>query len=102
MKPVKINPELCVGCAKCVRDCVSEKLRIVDGKAQFMFEEVRENPLPTTEEIPIVFNTGRGSVGQWHTQSRTKEVKFVEDVSVKKAYLFMNTKMEGCLAAPRV
>lgn len=38
MKPVKINPELCVGCAKCVKDCVSEKLRIVDGKAQFMFE----------------------------------------------------------------
>ena len=61
-------------------------------KAQFMFEEVRENPLPTTEEFPWVFNTGRGSVGQWHTQSRTKEVKFVEDVSVKKAYLFMNDK----------
>ena len=62
-------------------------------KAQFVFEEVRENPLPTTEEFPWVFNTGRGSVGQWHTQSRTKEVKFVEDVSVKKAYLYMNTKM---------
>ena len=62
-------------------------------KAQFMFEEVRENPLPTTEEFPIVLNTGRGSVGQWHTQSRTKEVKFVEDVSAKKAYIYMNTKM---------
>ena len=62
-------------------------------KAQFVFEEVRENPLPTTEEFPWVFNTGRGSVGQWHTQSRTKEVKFVEDVSAKKAYLFMNTRM---------
>ena len=63
------------------------------GKAQFIFEEVRENPLPTTEEFPYVLNTGRGSVGQWHTQSRTKEVKFVEDVSVKKAYLYMNTKL---------
>lgn len=62
-------------------------------KAQFMFEEVRENPLPTTEEFPYVFNTGRGSVGQWHTQSRTKEVRFVEDVSVKKAYLYMNTEL---------
>lgn len=62
-------------------------------KAQFMFEEVRENPLPTTEEFPMVLNTGRGSVGQWHTQSRTKEVKFVEDVSAKKAYIYMNTKM---------
>ncbi|MDO4556347.1 MAG: molybdopterin dinucleotide binding domain-containing protein, partial [Lachnospiraceae bacterium] len=61
-------------------------------KAQFIFEEVRENPLPLTEEYPFLFNTGRGSVGQWHTQSRTKEVKFVEDVSAKKAYLYMNTK----------
>lgn len=59
-------------------------------KAQFMFEKVGENPYPMTEEYPFVFNTGRGSVGQWHTQSRTKEVKFVEDVSLKKAYLYMN------------
>ena len=44
-----------------------------------------ENPMPTTEEFPYVFNTGRGSVGQWHTQSRTKEVKFVEDVSLYSA-----------------
>ena len=58
-----------------------------------MFEEVRENPLPLTEEFPYMLNTERGSVGQWHTQSRTKEVKFVEDVSVKKAYLFMNTRL---------
>lgn len=64
-------------------------------KAQFIFEEVRENPLPATEEFPYVLNTGRGSVGQWHTQSRTKEVRFVEDVSVKKAYLYMNTELAG-------
>lgn len=63
------------------------------GKAQFIFEEVMENPLPTTGEFPYVLNTGRGSVGQWHTQSRTKEVRFVEDVSVKKAYLYMNTEL---------
>lgn len=62
-------------------------------KANFVFEEVRENPLPTTEEFPYVLNTGRGTVGQWHTQSRTREVQFIEDVSIKKAYLYMNTKM---------
>lgn len=61
-----------------------------DGKLKFMFEDVRENPLPVTNEFPLVFNTGRGSVGQWHTQSRTREVQFVEDVSAKKAYLYMN------------
>lgn len=61
-----------------------------DGKARFLFEKPLPNPYVPNEEFPVVFNTGRGSVGQWHTQSRTKEVKFVEDVSVKKAYLFMN------------
>lgn len=63
-----------------------------DGKMKFMFEEVAQNPLPTTEEFPMVFNTGRGTVGQWHTQSRTREVQFVCDVSPKKAYLYMNTE----------
>ena len=62
-------------------------------KAQFVFEEVRDNPLPQTEEYPYVLNTGRGSVGQWHTQSRTREVRFVEDVTVKKAYLYMNPQL---------
>lgn len=60
------------------------------GKAQFKFEPPAKNPLPVSEEFPYVLNTGRGSVGQWHTQSRTKEVQFVEDVSAKEAYLFMN------------
>lgn len=63
-----------------------------DGKLKFHFEDIVENPLPTTEEFPFVLNTGRGTVGQWHTQSRTREVEFVEDVSPKKAYIYMNTK----------
>ena len=61
-------------------------------RANFVFEEPLPNPFVPNEEFPIVFNTGRGTVGQWHTQSRTKEVRFVEDVSIKKAYLYMNTK----------
>lgn len=64
-----------------------------DGRASFLFEEPLENPYIPSEEFPMIFNTGRGTVGQWHTQSRTKEVKFVEDVSLKKAYLYMNTEM---------
>ncbi len=38
MKPVIINKDLCIGCGKCVGDCVSEKLSLVDGKAHFMYE----------------------------------------------------------------
>lgn len=38
MKPVIINQDICIGCGKCVGDCVSEKLALVNGKAQFMYE----------------------------------------------------------------
>lgn len=62
-------------------------------KAKFVFEDVMENPLPTTEEFPYVLNTGRGTVGQWHTQTRTREVRFIEDVSAEKAYIYINTKL---------
>lgn len=62
-------------------------------KAKFVFEDVRENPLPATAEYPFIFNTGRGTVGQWHTQTRTREVRFIEDVSIEAAYIYMNTKL---------
>ena len=42
MKTVEINKDLCCGCGKCVKDCVSEKIKIVDGKAQFMYERCIE------------------------------------------------------------
>ena len=38
MKPVIINKDKCIGCGKCIRDCVSEKLKLIDGKAEFMYE----------------------------------------------------------------
>ena len=62
-------------------------------KAKFMFEDVSENPIPTTEEFPLILNTGRGTVGQWHTQTRTREVRFIEDVSIEAAYVYINTKL---------
>lgn len=32
---IVINSALCTGCGKCVKDCVSSRLSIVDGKAKF-------------------------------------------------------------------
>lgn len=62
-------------------------------KAKFLFEKVAENPLPISEEFPYIFNTGRGTVGQWHTQSRTREIPFVIDAVSKEAYLYINSKL---------
>jgi len=60
------------------------------GKFKFMFEAIPENPIKNTEEFPYTLNTGRGTVGQWHTQTRTREVAFVQDVSAKDAYVLLN------------
>lgn len=38
MKFISINKDKCIGCGKCVRDCVSEKIKLVDGKAEFMYD----------------------------------------------------------------
>ncbi|MDS0524147.1 molybdopterin oxidoreductase family protein [Clostridium sp. SHJSY1] len=62
-------------------------------KAKFVFEEVRKNPLAVTKEFPYILNTGRGSIGQWHTQTRTREIAVVEDINIKDAYIYINTKL---------
>lgn len=60
------------------------------GKAKFIFEENRPDPVQTSPEYPFFLNTGRGTVGQWHTQTRTREIAYVEAVKVKEAYIQMN------------
>ena len=62
-------------------------------KANFVFEDLRENPVKTTEEFPYIFNSGRGKVGQWHTQTRTREIPAVVKSTPKDAYVWMHPKL---------
>ena len=48
-----------------------------NNKAHFVFEDVMDNPIPNTKEFPYTMNTGRGTVGQWHTLTRTREIRWV-------------------------
>ncbi|MGM0212686.1 molybdopterin oxidoreductase family protein [Enterococcus sp. AZ109] len=59
-------------------------------KAQFIFETPRENPLALSSEFPLLLNTGRGTVGQWHTQSRTREIPEVYDAVERNAYIMVH------------
>ncbi|MGL5414089.1 MAG: molybdopterin oxidoreductase family protein, partial [Clostridium sp.] len=59
-------------------------------KAKMLFEEVAENPVETTKEYPFTLNTGRGTVGQWHTQTRTREIAFTNHVVEDEAYVYIN------------
>ncbi|EGT3618784.1 MULTISPECIES: nitrate reductase [Clostridium] len=62
------------------------------GKAKFIFEDVTENPNATNEEFPFNLNTGRGTVGQWHTHTRTREIQAVTNIVSQKAYVYINRK----------
>ncbi|MTL73829.1 nitrate reductase, partial [Turicibacter sanguinis] len=62
-------------------------------KAKFMFENPMDNPLKLSEDFPYILNTGRGTVGQWHTQSRTREIPYVNDAVSHQAYIHINEKL---------
>lgn len=62
-------------------------------KVKFMFEKVTENPVSTTKDFPYVLDTGRGTVGQWHTQTRTKEIPHVHNAVAREAYLYISSAL---------
>ena len=66
-------------------------------RAQFVYQKPATNPLPTTAEYPYIFNNGRGTVGQWHTQTRNREIDQIQDVISQKAYCQINDKLAQSL-----
>ncbi|MGL6064589.1 MAG: molybdopterin oxidoreductase family protein [Fusobacteriaceae bacterium] len=62
-------------------------------KAKFIFEDIQENPLKNSVEFPYILNTGRGTVGQWHTQTRTREIEYVDELVSEKAYIYINIEL---------
>ncbi|MBV4417787.1 molybdopterin oxidoreductase family protein [Clostridium tyrobutyricum] len=68
-----------------------------NGKMKFIYENVMENPCPVDSKFPYILNTGRISVGQWHTQSRTREINSGNSSIVKAAYVILNVKLAKTL-----
>lgn len=62
-------------------------------KAKFIYEDVRKADINTSEEYPYLYNTGRATAGQWHTQTRTRELPDVEAISVNEGYVNINNEM---------
>lgn len=62
-------------------------------KAKFHFEDIAENPTQTSKEFPYIFNSGRGTVGQWHTGVRSREIEESERIYSKESYVFMHPEL---------
>lgn len=62
-------------------------------KAKFIYEDIMKPPYDVDKEYPYILNTGRATVGQWHTQTRTREIPDVEAIIVKEGYINLNTDL---------
>jgi len=61
-----------------------------DGKAKFVFD--RPTPLPESpnERYPLLLMTGRGTVSQWHTQTRTSKSAVLRMLYPEGIYVEIN------------
>ena len=58
-----------------------------DGRAKFIFAEPEAMPEPVSSEFPLVLLTGRGSVSQWHTETRTSKSPVLRSLYPAKPYV---------------
>ncbi|GAA0825915.1 molybdopterin oxidoreductase family protein [Clostridium tertium] len=70
-----------------------KKFYTPNKKAKFIYEDIMSPPFEQNEEYPYILNTGRGTVGQWHTQTRTREIPDVEAIIMKEGYINLNTDL---------
>lgn len=61
-----------------------------DGRAQILFEAPKPHPEPPSSRFPLVFNTGRGSASQWHTQTRTQNSAVLRKLYPENAFVEIN------------
>lgn len=58
-----------------------------DGRARLIFDAIAAMPEPTSSEYPIMLLTGRGTVSQWHTQTRTRQSPVLRMLYPQEAYI---------------
>jgi anaerobic selenocysteine-containing dehydrogenase len=61
-----------------------------DGRARFVFEPPRPLREPANLRYPLTLLTGRGSVAQWHTQTRTKKSAVLRKLYPQNVYVEVN------------
>ncbi|EMI53759.1 nitrate reductase catalytic subunit [Rhodopirellula sallentina SM41] len=61
-----------------------------DGKARLIVDDVVPMPEPPDSTFPITLLTGRGTVSQWHTQTRTRQSPVLRLLYPNEAYVEIN------------
>jgi assimilatory nitrate reductase catalytic subunit len=61
-----------------------------DGKAKFIFDRPTPMPEAPNERYPLLLLTGRGTVSQWHTQTRTSKSAVLRTLYPAGIYVEIN------------
>jgi anaerobic selenocysteine-containing dehydrogenase len=61
-----------------------------DGRARFLFDVPSSMPEPPSESYPLLLLTGRGTVAQWHTQTRTSKSAVLRKLYPPDVYVEIN------------
>jgi predicted molibdopterin-dependent oxidoreductase YjgC len=68
-----------------------------DGKARFIYEDEIPVPERTDSDYPFALLTGRGTVAQWHTQTRTGKVETLKKLYPAEPYVEIHPSDAGSL-----
>lgn len=61
-----------------------------DGRAKLLFDDIAPLPEAPDDDYPMILLTGRGTVAQWHTQTRTGKVEILRKLYPQDAYAEIN------------
>jgi assimilatory nitrate reductase catalytic subunit len=61
-----------------------------DWRARFVFEDVADVPEKTSDKYPFILLTGRGTVAQWQTLTRTDKAEILKRMSPEDVYIEIN------------
>ncbi len=63
-----------------------------DGRAKLLFDDIAPLPEAPDADYPMMLLTGRGTVAQWHTQTRTGKVEILRKLYPQEAYAEINVE----------
>ncbi|WP_286766426.1 MULTISPECIES: molybdopterin oxidoreductase family protein [Rhodopirellula] len=63
-----------------------------DHRARLIVDDVSPMPEPADADYPIVLLTGRGTVSQWHTQTRTRQSPLLRSLYPNQPYVEMHPR----------
>jgi anaerobic selenocysteine-containing dehydrogenase len=62
-----------------------------DGRARFIFDRPRPVAEPADDRFPFVLLTGRGTVAQWHSGTRTNKSRVLQSLAPSGCYVEINS-----------